>query len=325
MLAPVILLVSFVPLLAGARMVVRGASSLAVRFGVPSLVIGLTLVAFGTSAPELVINVSAALAGQDSIAIGNVLGSNIFNIAGVLGVVAVVRVLPISRSTTWAEIPLAFLAAAVLLVMMADQTIDGEHMNVIRRSEGLVLLVFFLVFLGYIGGSMRADTAAVDGGAGAAEAPDSSVLSPALAAGAAGIGFLLLAAGGRGVVYGATGTAQLFGIPEYIIAVTVVAIGTSLPELVTSLVAARRGETDIAVGNAVGSNIFNVFLVLGTTATIRPIVAPRRALDHGMHLLVTALLFLFVFTGRGRKIERWEGLILVVLYLGYTAALVVFR
>ncbi len=321
MLFVALLLASFVPLLGGADLVVRGSSAVARRLNVSPLVVGLTLVAMGTSAPELVINLSAAFAGQDSIAVGNVLGSNIFNVAVVLGVLAIIMPLPISRNTTWAEIPLALLAAVVLFVVMADRFLNGSAIDVITRSEGILLLSFFGIFLAYTVQRRRGDTGELLWET--PSTPSSLDRSLPLALVVAIAGFALLALGGRGVVAGAVGTASLLGVPEYIIAVTVVAIGTSLPELVTSLVAGARGNTDLAVGNIIGSNIFNVFLVLGATAAIRPVAAPHQPVDHAVHLVLTGLLFLFVFTGPGRQIQRWEGLILVLVYIAYMTMLVI--
>lgn len=332
---PVVLLVSFAPLLGGARLVVRGASELSRRLRVAPIVVGLTLVAFGTSAPELVVNITAAIRGQPALALGNVLGSNIFNIAGTLGLLAVIRVLPISRSTTWAEIPLAILAAIVMTVVAGDS---------ITRSEGVLLLAFFALFLAYISLMIRhgndpgelvqqlpssaGDSSDSDGVTGHDPLQDpaasAAIRLPAMTLSIlAGLGLLYL--GGEGVVRGATGTARLLDIPEYIIAATVVAVGTSLPELTTSLYALGKGELDLAVGNAVGSNIFNVFLVLGVTATITPIATIPRPVDHGVHILATVLLFLFVFLGPGRKISRGEGLVLLLLYILYAGSLILIR
>jgi cation:H+ antiporter len=328
---PVILLVSFGPLLGGAHLVVRGSSGVAQRLRVAPIVVGLTLVAFGTSAPELVVNVSAAVGGQPTVALGNILGSNIFNIAGTLGLLAVIRALPISRSTTWAEIPLAILAAIVMTVVAGDT---------ITRSEGILLLSFFGLFLAYISlmiqhGHDPGDIAhqpPKDFGSDKSadrDRPGDSVLSSGGSLTAAAVtilgGLVLLILGGEGVVRGAVGTARLLEVPEYIIAASVVAVGTSLPELTTSLYALGKGELDLAVGNAVGSNIFNVFLVLGLTATITPITTIPRPVDHGVHILSTVLLFVFVFLGRGRRISRGEGVILLLLYAGYTGSLLLIR
>lgn len=302
---------SFFPLLGGAELVVRGASALASRLKVAPIIVGLTLVAFGTSLPELVISVSAALRGQPSVTLGNVLGSNIFNIAAIVGILSVMRALPISRRTTWAEIPTAILAAVVMTAVAPDM---------VTRSEGILLLGLFLMFLAYIGVTMQLQPARIDPGEKRPDPPRPAMgrLKAALLMVA---GLALLALAGEGIVRGAVGTARLLSVPEYVIAATIVAIGTSLPELVTGIMAVRRGETDLAVGNVVGSNIFNVFFVLGTTATIRPVETIPRPIDHGVHLLSTVMLFLFVFGGAERRVHRWKGALLVFLYGAYTAAL----
>ncbi|SIQ53543.1 cation:H+ antiporter [Alkalispirochaeta americana] len=328
---PLVLALAFGPLLGGAELVVRGAEGIARGLGIPPLVVGLTILAFGTSAPELVINLSAALTGSSQIALGNILGSNIFNIAGLLGVLALCRNLPVGRSTTWAEIPLAIVSALLLLIVTAD--------GIIRRGEGVVLLLLFGGFLVYVGILSRRSREPLLEGQHSISDPESScprektswLGATLILAG----GLTLLTVGGRGVVLGATGTARLMGLPEYIIAASIVAIGTSLPELATGIAALRRGVPDLAIGNAVGSNIFNVLLVIGATALVTPVEAVPRPLDHGVHLLSTGLLFLFVFTGRkstghsgaspGKgalgQIERPEGAILLGLYLIYGIAL----
>ncbi|TVR70760.1 MAG: sodium:calcium antiporter [Spirochaetaceae bacterium] len=312
LLHPLLMILSFAPLLGGAELVVRGASALASRLRIAPIVVGLTLVAFGTSLPELVINISAALRGQPTIALGNVLGSNIFNIAASLGILSIIRTLPISRRTTWAEIPVAFLAALVMTLVAP---------NAVTRLEGLLLVSLFLLFLLYVALTMRRQAWDMD-------IPGGTDGRPVPSRGGAAIlilvGLGILALGGEGVVRGAVGTARLLHVPEYVIAATVVAIGTSLPELVTGIVAIRRGEIDLAVGNVVGSNIFNVFFVLGTNALIRPIETIPRPFDHAFHILTTVMLFLFVFTGRGRQIERWEGVLLILVYGAYSLSLLLF-
>ncbi|POR01327.1 hypothetical protein AU468_08395 [Alkalispirochaeta sphaeroplastigenens] len=338
---PLVLLLAFAPLLGGAELVVRGARGVARGLGVPPLVVGLTILAFGTSAPELVINIAAALRGSSQIALGNILGSNIFNIAGLLGLLALCRNLPVGRSTTWAEIPLAIVSALLLLLVTSN--------GIISRGEGGLLLFFFGGFLVYVGVlSRRSREPLLPEEAHCGAAPEGSCqqektcwLRSALVMTG---GLALLTTGGRGVVLGALGTARLIDLPEYVIAASIVAIGTSLPELATGITALRRGETDLAIGNAVGSNIFNVLLVIGSTALITPVAAVPRPLDHGAHLLSTGLLFLFIFTGKksaapgpagpgGQKtvrasqmerlgqIERPEGAILLGLYLIYGVTL----
>ena len=313
-MSTLLLVAGFVPLIYGASLLVDGGSALAKRLNVPAIVIGLTIVAFGTSAPELVVNVLASIEGTSSIALGNVLGSNIFNVLVVLGVSAVFVPLAVKHGTTWSEIPLAILAATTAFVLANDAWIDGRSFSEISRIDGIILLSFFLIFMAYNIHLSRSEDFQED-----VEIPDFSLGKCALFI---GIGLALLILGGKLIVDGAVGTARMFGISERVIALTIVAMGTSLPELVTSVVAARKKNVDIAIGNVVGSNIFNIFLVLGVSGVIRPVpLVPGASFDLTVAVGVSVLLFTFVFTGRGRQIERWEGLVMLAAYAGYLGAL----
>lgn len=299
----------FILLVRGAHYLVLGASSLARRLGVSALVVGLTVVAFGTSAPELVVNLLSAVRGETDIAVGNVLGSNIANVLLILGISAVIAPLTVQRTTTWKEIPFSILAAILVLVMGSDRLIDGRSWDGITRIDGFVLLSFFVIFLIYIFGISRHS-----GERG--EAVD-DLKTPRIAAyilgGLAGLGI-----GGSLIVEGATSVARLAGISEHIIGMTVVAVGTSLPELATSVIAALKRNSDIAVGNIVGSNIFNVFFVLGLSAFVHPLPFGELATrDAAMAAFVSVLLFLALFVGARRHVERWQGVAFVLLYLGY--------
>lgn len=301
-------------LVAGSVLLVDGASVAAARLRVPPLVIGLTIVAFGTSTPELVVSVIASAAGSSAVALGNVVGSNIFNVLAIIGIAALVRPLPVRRSTTWNELPLALLAALTLVVVASDGLFDGAA-ALVSRSEALLLLGFFAIFLAYTASLMRAEPESVS---------DVSIRAWSVPVAVLAIigGLALLVGGGRLVVDHARALALAAGVSERIVAVTIVAAGTSLPELATSVTAAVRGQTDIAVGNVVGSNIFNAWFILGVAGVVRPIGVPAGgALDLGVQLLAAALLFLFVFTGKGRQIERFEGVIFVALYAGYLGLL----
>ncbi len=294
-------------------MLVDNASALAKRYNIPNIVIGLTIVAFGTSAPELVVNVFAALEKNPDLVMGNVLGSNIFNVGIILGISAIIYPLVVKKTTTWIEVPLAFLAGVVVFILGSDQLIDKAETSVITRSDGMLLLLFFMIFLAYNyllmkNGDFSDDTIVKN------VAPLKAVLL-VLA------GIVLLVAGGRMIVYSAIQVASLLGISERIIALTIVSAGTSLPELATSIVAARKKNTDIAVGNIVGSNIFNIFFILGTSAVIYPVTVHSSAIvDMMTNLVLSLLIFFFIFTGKGRRLDKWEGLFLVflyALYLGY--------
>jgi cation:H+ antiporter len=310
-LAALLVVSGLLLLLKGADWLVDGASSLAKRFGVAPIVIGLTIVAFGTSAPELVVNLIAAFQGRAEVAIGNIVGSNIANILLILGLAAAIRPLTLRRDTIWKEIPLAFLAVALVWLMGSDGRLTGNP-SVIDRIDGLVLLAFFAIFLYYTVGIAKLD----------APKPDIADRTVGQSSLYAVVGLLALSFGGRFTVDGAVALARGFGLSEGVIGLTLVAVGTSLPELFTSAVAARRGQTDIAVGNVVGSSIFNVFWILGVSAVISPLpFGAENAMDALMAVAVTALLFFSLYVGKRRILERWQGAAFMVLY----AAFVVFR
>lgn len=317
MLTYVLFVLGFIILIKGADLLVDGASSIAARFNIPNLVIGLTIVAFGTSAPELFVNLIASFNGNTEIAIGNVLGSNIANVLLILGVAAVIYPLSVQSSTVWKEIPFSLLAAVALWVLANDILLDGAAGSVIGRSDGIILLLFFSIFMVYVFEiSFRHKPAEEDIAVSKLSVTKSVVF---ILAGLAGLVF-----GGKWIVEGAIHIANLLGVSESLIGLTVVAVGTSLPELATSAVAAYRKNVDIAVGNVVGSNIFNIFLVLGTSAIIKPLpFKPSSNFDMYVVMLSSALLFAFLFLGKRQRIERWQGIMFLVLYIGYTAMLVV--
>lgn len=311
-----LLLGGFVALIFGANTLVDAASSLAARWGVPSIVIGLTIVAFGTSAPELVVNVFAATTGSTDMVLGNVLGSNIFNVLGILGISALIYPLTVKSNTTWIEIPLSFLAAICVLVVASDVFLDGSSTNLISRSDGIILLLFFLVFLVY-----NLIVAKSGGADEEMETKDYSIWKAVLFI---VLGLAGLVVGGRLIVTSAVSIAEVIGLSERVIGLTVVSIGTSLPELATSIIAVRKRNVDIAIGNVVGSNIFNIFLILGVSGTIVPLgINPDSLFDIMVNILTGLLLFIFVFTGRGRKVERWEGAVFVVGYVAYVTYLII--
>lgn len=309
MLSVALLILGFLPLLYGANILVDGGSALARRLNVPPIVIGLTIVAFGTSAPELVVNLFAAGSGTASLALGNVVGSNIFNILVVLGVASLFAPLAVKHHTTWSEIPLTILAALAMLVAASDTFLDGGA-SIISRTDGLLLLGFFAIFMAYtIHVSLSEDAQ-----------EESSIADMTLGRAVLfiliGLGLLIL--GGKLIVDGAVEAARMLGFSERVIGLTVVAMGTSLPELATSVIAARKKNVDIAIGNVVGSNLFNSFFILGISGTLRPLpVGGGASFDLFVNLGASTLLFVFLFTGRGRQLERWEGILLLVGYAGY--------
>jgi len=311
-----ILLVGFVALIFGADKLVDGASAIARRLKVSDLIIGLTIVAFGTSFPELVVNISAALKGSNDIALGNIVGSNLFNILAILGISSLIYPLVVKQSTTWIEIPLALLSAIVVFVVASDKLIDHDIASVITRVDGIILLLFFAIFMGYIVQSALKNRHSN-------ETIEQPTMKLAIAIMWVIVGLVLLLIGGEAIVRSATAIAKQFGVSQRIIGLTIVSIGTSLPELATSVVAARKKNTDIAIANIVGSNIFNAFFILGTTACIMPItVSVDSFYDLLLNILASILLFVFVFTGRGRKVERWEGFIFLIIYILYTVWLI---
>lgn len=315
MLTYILLAIGFVILLFGANWLVTGAASIAKRYQIPDLMIGLTIVAFGTSAPELAVNLFAISKGTADIAIGNILGSNIFNTLFILGIAALIYPLRVQHSTTWKEVPFSLLAAVALGIAVNDIVLGSGSSNILGRTDGLLLLGFFIIFI-YYTVEIAKKTKTTEEAAYKATPLWKSI-------GLVIIGLAGLILGGQWIVNGAIQMASSLGMGESIIGLTVVAAGTSLPELATSVVAAIKRNTDIAVGNVVGSNIFNIFFILGITATVSDLPFPPQSnIDIGMVILSSILLFLFIFTGKNRSIERWEGIILLCCYVIYTIYLI---
>ena len=315
---PYILLVAgFVLLIKGAGFLVEGASSIARRYNVSDLVIGLTVVAFGTSTPELFVNIIASVKGNTGIAIGNVLGSNISNILLILGVSALICPLTVGPGTVWKEIPLSLLAVVVLAIVANDHLLDHRGFSEISRTDGLVFLSFFAIFMYYSVGIAKK----IEGMDDHVPAQEHGMLKSTLLLFGGLIG---LALGGQWIVDGAVTMASKFGMSQSLVGLTIVAVGTSLPELATSATAAYKKNVEIAVGNVVGSNIFNIFFVLGISATIKPL--PFQAvnnLDIGAVVLASALLFGSMFTGKKKSLDKWEGVTLLFIYAGYIGYLVI--
>ncbi len=316
-LSIILLLLGFAFIIKGADFLVDGASSLAKKLHVSDLAIGLTIVAFGTSTPELVVNVISSLQGTTEIAIGNVLGSNIANILLILGIAAAIYPLKVTRGTVWKEIPFSLLAAIVLGILASDRIIDGQSFSAITRIDGLVLLAFFVIFLYYTFGIAK------NGVPGLSDEKPDITRSTSKSLLWILLGFAGLIAGGKWVVDSAITIAQLFGISTSLMGLTIVAIGTSLPEMATSAVAAYKKNADIAVGNVIGSNIFNIFFILGISSVIKPLPFQTRSmLDVGVTLLASLLLFLFMFVGKRHVLDRWQGVFFILLYIVYIATLI---
>ena len=295
-------------LIKGADLLVDGASSIARRIDISDLAIGLTVVAFGTSTPELFVNVVASFNGNTEIAIGNVLGSNISNVLLILGVSAIIYPLSVSKGTVWKEIPFSLLAAIVLFVIANDQLLDGSQLSDLTRTDGLVFLSFFIIFIYYT--FSIADR--IEGMEDHVPAKQYGWLKSFLYI---IIGLVGLTLGGKWIVDGAIAFAIQFGMSESLVGLTIVAVGTSLPELATSAMAAYKRNVEIAVGNVVGSNIFNIFFVLGISAIIKPLpFQVKNNRDIGVVIFSGLMLLLFMFTGKKRSLDRWEGFIFLACY-----------
>lgn len=306
----------FFVLIKGANILVEGSSSLARRFNVSDLVIGLTVVAFGTSTPELFVNLIASLNGNTDIAIGNILGSNIANIFLILGVSSLIYPLRVTSGTVWKEIPFSLLAIISLGIMVNGPLINRESQNVLSRSDGLLLLLFFIIFIYY---SCSIATEVNGMNEQVPEARHSLARSILMVI----LGLILLTLGGKWIVEGAVKTAASFGMSESFIGLTVVALGTSLPELATSAAAAYKKKADIAVGSVVGSNIFNILFVLGISSIIKPVPFKVSGnVDIGMVIFGSLLLFISMFTGKKHSLDRWEGAVLLILYSAYIVFIV---
>ncbi len=312
----ILLVIGFILLIKGANLLVDGASSVAKRLSISDLVIGLTVVAFGTSTPELFVNIFASIKGNTDIAIGNVLGSNIANIFLILGVSALIFPLGVGKGTVWKEIPLSLLAALLLGAMANDRLIDKSDTSALTRIDGLVFLAFFIIFMYYSFGIAKR----IEGIDSHLPQKQHGLLKSLLliVGGLVGLGV-----GGNWIVGGAVYIASRLGVSQSLIGLTIVAVGTSLPELATSAVAAYKKNVEIAVGNVIGSNIFNIFFVLGLSSIIKPLpFHPSSNVDIGVVILASLLLFLWMFTGKRRSLDRWEGMVFLILYGCYITFLV---
>lgn len=311
-----LLIVGFVLLIKGADWLVDGASGLAKSFGISDLVIGLTIVSFGTSAPELIVSLLSAFLHSTDMAVGNVIGSNICNILLILGITSVIYPLAVKKGTVWKEIPLMLVATIAVAFLLNDVLIDNSSFSTLSRTDGLTLLLFFAIFLYYTYGISRVSGSNK-------EEENVKKLSTAKATLYISVGLTALAIGGNLIVDNATRIALTFGLSQALIGLTIVAVGTSLPELATSVIAALKKNADIAVGNVVGSNIFNILFVLAVTGSIYPIPFNKSMnLDVSVMLFSSLLLFIAMFVGKKRKLERWQGALFILLYISYTGILI---
>ncbi len=311
----VLLFAGFAVLIKGADFLVNGASSLAKKMNISNLAIGLTVVAFGTSAPELIVSLLSAYNGSADASFGNAIGSNNFNLLFILGIAGLIYPLVVQRSTIKYEVPLSILAAVVLFILVNDSMIWGSEKDMLSRTDAFILLAFFGLFMLYIIRTMKNNTDLDQG--------EIKIYNTWLSIGMAVLGLVMLVGGGKLVVDNAIFIAKDFGMSEKLIGLTILAAGTSLPELVTSCVAAYRKNTDIAIGNVIGSNIFNIFFILGITGSITPLQYST-AMNFDIKVLIggTILLMVFMFTINTRKLDRWEALILFLGYITYTTYLI---
>jgi cation:H+ antiporter len=310
-----LLIVGFVILIKGADWLVNGSVSLAKHYHISELAIGLTIVSFGTSAPELVVNIISSVKGFNDVTMGNIVGSNLFNGMFILGISGVIFPLTVHVKTIWKEIPFSILAAFVLLIL-ANFTFNTGGKESLNRLDGLILLLFFFLFLVYIFINLRSKEESLES--------DFKVLKSGRSALLILVGLGLLVLGSRLVVDNAVKVARILGASEKLIGITIVSVGTSLPELVTSVVAAFRKKSDIAIGNIIGSNIFNIFLILGLSSLIAPI-GYNKSFNTDIWVLVVSsvMLFTFMFSGKKHKLDRWESALLLLGYAGYIAYLLI--
>lgn len=320
MLTYILFVIGLALLIKGADWLVDGASALAKRFYISDLIIGLTIVSFGTSAPELFVNVYASYIGNTEITIGNILGSNIANIFLILGVSSIILPLAVQKNTTWKEIPFSLLAAVLVGIMATDVYLDKTNSNSITRTDGLSLLAFFIIFMYYIFETSKKDQQEKKND----ELTNEEEHIPLLKSiGLILIGLTGLSLGGKWIVDGAVSIATSLGVSQSLIGLTIVAIGTSLPELATSAIAAYKKNADIAVGNVVGSNIFNIFWILGLSSTISNIpFQEKNFVDIGMTIFASLLLFVFMFIGKKHLLQRWQGVLFLFLYTAYIIYLI---
>ncbi len=305
-----LLVVGFTMLIKGADWFVEGASKIADKLGIPQLIIGLTIVAMGTSAPEAAISISASLKGSADIAVGNVVGSNIMNVLVILGITSLIIPLAVQKSTIKYEIPFVLIISVIFAAI-------GLTDNVVGRGDGLILWGLFIIYLSYLFRMAKKGQASIEEGEEAKE--NESILKMiALIL----VGCVLIVVGSNISVDAATRLAEIFGMSERLIGLTIVALGTSLPELVTSVTAGLKGKADIAVGNIVGSNIFNILFVIGTSALITPVAYQANFLVDSIVCIATVALLLVCVLNKDNKLKRWGGIGMLLCYGAYFVYLI---
>lgn len=308
-LSIILLIVGFVLLIKGADIFVDGASSTAENFRISKMLIGLTIVAFGTSAPELAVSVSAMLSGSSEMVLGNVIGSCVLNILLILGIAAVIKPIKITHNTIRKELPLCMLITVLLAVLFLDTFLGGGTVNQITRADAIVILLFFGVFLYYLIGLALQKKEAKE------ETKPKFGLGKSLLLVLIGLAGIVI--GSQLVVNSATEIAEAIGLSERLIALTVIAFGTSLPELVTTIMAAKKGEHELAVGNIIGSNIFNICIVLGLPVLIFGTITPVGFQYLDLIMMVVSAVLLFIFSASTKRINRMEGIAMLALFVAY--------
>jgi len=310
----VILIIGFLLLIKGADLFVEGASAIAKNFKVPSILIGLTIVAFGTSSPEAAVSIGAALKGANEIAFGNIVGSNIFNILFVMGVASFIYPLKVKRLTILKEFPFSLLTTITMFIISADILLQGSSQNLLSRADGLVLLCIFSIFVYYLVELALMSKESFDEEAKTMALPKSLLFSV--------IGLAGIIWGGNWVVSSSSSIGLKLGMSSSLVGLTIVSIGTSLPELVTSIVAALKGENDIAIGNIIGSNIFNILFILGVSAVINPLTIDS-SLFFDIFYLLGATIIAFIFAYTNATSSKKEGIILTLSYIAYMAYIII--
>ena len=305
----VLLIVGFVLLIKGADFFVDGASSTAQNFKVSKMLIGLTIIAFGTSAPEFAVSMQSLAKGSTDMLLGNVIGSNIINVLLILGVAAVIHPINIKNNTIEKELPLCLLISMLLVVLFLDIKLANGLVNEITRSDAIVILLFFTVFIYYLITLAKKKKKDKDD-----EKPQYKIGKSLLLV---GIGLIGIIIGSNLVVNNATGIATKIGLSERIIALTIIAFGTSLPELVTTIVSSKKGEQDLLLGNIIGSNIFNACVVLGIPVALFGTITPSSFNYVDLIVLIGSSLLLFIFAETKRTITRWEGILMLLVFITY--------
>ncbi|TXK37084.1 calcium/sodium antiporter [Pontibacter qinzhouensis] len=317
MLTYILFIAGFVLLIIGADILVTGSTSLAKRYNISDMVVGLTIVSFGTSLPELIINIIASMSGNSELAIGNIFGSNVANLLLILGIAALICTLPIKRNTVLTEIPFSLIATLLVGFLANAVLFEGDKYLHISRTDGGILLFFFVLFMAYIYNIAKTNN----------DPEPEEDTGPVMSMGKSMLYILLgvvgLFFGGQWVVNGAVQIAGILGMSESLVGLTVVAVGTSLPELVTSAMAAYRRNIDIAVGNVIGSNIFNLLWILGISAIINPLPFDVVSnTDIVMMIFASTLLIVAIPVGKKNAIDRWNGILFLLVYVVYVIFLI---